>query len=76
MSKLNSFVYTVMYKINVIICHLTGVKKVISLRIITWFRPMVINFISANDKGDFVEEYKSDKEQMTIFLLSRELLEY
>lgn len=37
---------------------------------------MVINFICANNKGGFVEECKSDKEQTVIFLLSGELLEY
>lgn len=37
---------------------------------------MVINFICANDKGDFVEECKSNKERTAIFLLSGELLEY
>jgi len=50
----------VMYKINDIIVPFSGAKKIILLRTMTWFRPMAINFICANDKGDFVEKYKSD----------------
>jgi len=61
----------VMYKINDIIVPFSGAKKIILLRTMTWFRPMAINFICANDKGDFVEKYKSDREYDDLFALGR-----